>query len=284
MGPHEQDDGFRIAISVVCYAPDFSIVRQTLESLDRALGCVAQHGQLRHFRLFLIDNGPDPGLTRSLPGLLASTRLIGKPGAVELITGHGNVGFGAGHNLTIHRHDCDYHLVLNPDVLLERTALLQGLDYLARHPAIGILAPSVCDGAGNQQYLCKRYPSVLDLLLRGFAPPALRSLFRKRLDRYELRDLIGGDVVLDVPIVSGCFMLFRSSALREVAGFSQDYFLYFEDFDLSLRLAEITRIAYVPAVKITHFGGQAARKGKSHVKLFARSALTFFNRHGWKWL
>jgi GT2 family glycosyltransferase len=269
---------------VVCYSPDLSILRQTLESVDRALGYVAEHGQLRQFRLFLIDNGPDPGLAQSLPELLASTQLIGKPGAVEFITGHGNIGFGSGHNLTIHRHDCDYQLVLNPDVLLERTALTRGLDYLAQHPDIGILSPRVSDGTGNQQYLCKRYPSLLDLLLRGFAPPTLRRFFRKRLDRYELRDMIGEDVVLDVPIVSGCFMLFRSSALRRVNGFCEDYFLYFEDFDLSLRLAEIARVAYVPEVKITHFGGHAARKGKSHVKLFARSALTFFNRHGWKWL
>jgi GT2 family glycosyltransferase len=216
--------------------------------------------------------------------MLASTSLLGRPGAVETIAGHGNIGFGSGHNLTLDRHDYDYHLVLNPDVLLERTALLSGLGYLAEHPDVGLLAPRVLDGTGRQQYLCKRYPSVLDLLLRGFAPPSLRRIFGKRLDRYELRDRIGDHVVMDVPIVSGCFMLFRRPVLTRLEGFSPAYFLYFEDFDLSLRIAKIARTAYVPDVRITHFGGHAARKGKRHVKLFARSALTFFNRHGWKWL
>lgn len=47
----------------------------------------------------------------------------------------------------------------------------------------------------------------------------------------------------------------------------------------SLRAHSITRIAYVPAVKIVHHGGHAARKGLRHIGLFARLALTFFRLH-----
>jgi GT2 family glycosyltransferase len=90
--------------------------------------------------------------------------------------------------------------------------------------------------------------------------------------------------VFDVPIVSGAFMFFRGSVLRRLGGFSDDYFLYFEDFDLSLRAAEVCRIAYVPSVRITHFGGDAAGKGIRHVSLFMKSACTFYRQHGWRWL
>ena len=73
------------------------------------------------------------------------------------------------------------------------------------------------------------------------------------------------------------------AVLREAGGFDPRFFLYFEDYDLSLRVARKTRIAYVPAVKVVHHGGHAARKGLRHIGLFVRGAATFFRLHGWKW-
>ena len=90
------------------------------------------------------------------------------------------------------------------------------------------------------------------------------------------------DVVWDPPIVSGCFMLFRGGLYRQLGGFDGRFFLYFEDFDLALRAGKVTRTAYVPAVRIVHEGGHAARKGLTHIKLFAKSALLFYKLHGFK--
>jgi GT2 family glycosyltransferase len=59
--------------------------------------------------------------------------------------------------------------------------------------------------------------------------------------------------------------------------------MYFEDFDLSLRLAKEAGIAYEPAARIVHHGGGAARKGLRHVLWFVASAFRFFSRHGWRW-
>jgi hypothetical protein len=126
---------------------------------------------------------------------------------------------------------------------------------------------------------------VLDLLLRGFAPYWLRRHFGARLDYYEMRDLINErDLVWDPPIVSGCFMLFRTEVLKRLGGFDPRFFLYFEDFDLSLRAGEVARIAYVPSVRIVHHGGGAARKGLRHVRMFVVSAVRFFNKQGWRWM
>ena len=101
--------------------------------------------------------------------------------------------------------------------------------------------------------------------------------------RYEMQDLIGEQVVWDPPLVSGAFMLFRSEVLRRLGGFDPDFFLYFEDYDLSLRAARLTRLAYVPAVRVVHHGGHAARKGLHHIRLFVSGAARFFNKHGWRW-
>ena len=260
-----------LSISVVTYAPEQTLLETTFSSLFTALGSVGE--VLCSHRTILIDNSPHS------PTWLAE---LADKYSASLNCGQGNVGFGRGHNLSFGKIG-DYHLILNPDVELAPESLREALRFMATHPECGVLTPAVFWEDGSRQYLCKRYPSVLDLVLRGFAPKTIRRLFRKRLDRYEMRDVIGDEVVWDPPIVSGCFMLFRGDVFRKLGGFDPRFFLYFEDFDISLRTAEISRIAYVPSVKIVHHGGHAAKKGWKHIRMFVRSGIQFFNKHGWRW-
>src|SRR5690606_33631475 len=97
--------------------------------------------------------------------------------------------------------------------------------------------------------------------LRGFAPAFLKSRFNTRLAAYENRAVVDADVTAPVDLISGCFMLCRTAALQKVGGFNSAFFLYFEDFALSLELAKIGTLLYLPASKIVHFGGDAGKKG-----------------------
>jgi GT2 family glycosyltransferase len=178
----------------------------------------------------------------------------------------------------------DFHLVLNPDVELETDALRAGLSFLARNRDVVLVSPKVYGRGGEQEFLCKRYPSVLVLLLRGFAPRCVQRLFRRRLAAYEMRDVCGGDRPVEVGIASGCFMLMRTPVLLEEGGFNERFFLYFEDFDLSLRLEHKGRLVFEPAMRIVHHGGYAASKGWQHLRYFVSSGVMFFNRHGWRWI
>ena len=72
--------------------------------------------------------------------------------------------------------------------------------------------------------------------------------------------------------------------MEEVGGFDEQYFLYFEDFDLSMRLRKFGRLMYVPSVRIVHHGGYAASKGWKHLRMFASSGFRFFRQHGWRWI
>ncbi|MEK6320009.1 MAG: glycosyltransferase, partial [Burkholderia gladioli] len=109
--------------------------------------------------------------------------------------------------------------------------------------------------------------------------------FARRLARYEMRDRINEtEFVWEPPIISGCFMLFRTDLLRQLGGFDPRYFLYFEDYDLSVRAGRLASIAYVPTVRIVHHGGGASRKGLAHIRMFLASAFRFYRRFGWKWL
>ncbi|MCU7878572.1 MAG: glycosyltransferase family 2 protein, partial [Candidatus Thiodiazotropha sp. (ex Lucinoma borealis)] len=84
-------------------------------------------------------------------------------------------------------------------------------------------------------------------------------------------------------MASGCFMFVRHSVLDKVKGFSPDFFVYFEDFDLSIRIGKHSNIAYVPEVRIVHGGGNASKKGLKHIIMFAKSAFVFYRKHGWRW-
>ena len=63
---------------------------------------------------------------------------------------------------------------------------------------------------------------------------------------------------------------------------NESYFLYFEDYDLSLRIGKLGRLAYAPNVRITHCGGNTSSKGLWHIRIFIISGIRFFNKHGWR--
>lgn len=268
-----------VSVSVVVYRPDVQQLAQTLKSLAAAYDSLKESRPALKLDVCIVDNGGLPDMTASLNALCAYGATF------STIAGQGNVGYGRGHNLAIERAASRYHLVLNPDIDIDRQALIRAVEFFESYPDVGLLTPRIGDEAGHIQYLCRRYPALFDLFVRGFLPASVRRLFARRLARYEMHDLINErDIVWDPPIVSGCFMLFRTSVLKKLAGFDPRYFLYFEDYDLSLRTHEVARIAYLPAVRVLHHGGGAARKGSAHIRMFVASAFRFFNRFGWKWL
>jgi len=272
-----------LSVSIVLYNSSQELLQRALHSLHRSAEVAQQAGCLSRMSVDVVDNSADPAYRQQIVGALAAVSQCDFF-RVNYSAQPLNRGFGPGHNSVIETLDSYFHLVLNPDAELADDTLRIGLLCMAADPGIALLSPRVLGGEGDQEFLCKRYPSVLALLLRGFAPDFARRWFRKRLDRYEMRDVCSGDGQADVVLASGCFMLVRTAALRAVGGFSDDYFLYFEDFDLSLRLGSQGRLVFNPAMQIVHHGGYAASKGWQHVKYFIKSGITFFNQHGWRWI
>jgi GT2 family glycosyltransferase len=270
-----------LSVSIVLHNSSLALLSAALRSLRRAAQYAHDAGELARLTVWLVDNASDERYRSTLKAELmhwAPREYFD----VQYIPQARNRGFGCGHNAVLSQLTSDFHLVLNPDVELQVDALQVGLASLRRGEDIVLLSPKVLGGQGEQEFLCKRYPSVLVLFLRGFAPAALRRLFRRRLAGYEMRDVCSGEMPADVDIASGCFMLTRTTALRAVGGFNENFFLYFEDFDLSLRLAKQGRLVFDPRMRIVHHGGYAANKGRAHVKYFIRSGIRFFNRHGWR--
>ncbi|RQU52048.1 glycosyltransferase family 2 protein [Burkholderia cenocepacia] len=270
--------GTVLSVSVVTYRSDEVMLAQTFSSLLAACWRLRESRPGLVVHVYLIDNGNEA------VKLVAARNKFSAAGVqCTVLTGHGNIGYARGHNLAIDAAGSDYHLILNPDIDTEPDALGRALDFMDTHQDVGLLTPRIGDDRGGIQYLCRRFPALFDLLVRGFLPIRMRRWFAVRLAHYEMRDVINDrDILWDPPIVSGCFMLFRTDVLKKLSGFDPRYFLYFEDYDLSLRTHDVARVAYVPSVRVIHHGGGASRKGFVHIRMFAASAFKFYNRFGWR--
>jgi GT2 family glycosyltransferase len=264
-----------LSVAIVTYRTDPGLLECCLRTLAESVEHARGEALLSDVDVYLIDNGssnpPSP-----------PPRMPAHSGLLHTRSGHGNLGYGRANNLVLADLSSDFHIVMNPDVELDVDAISAMLRTFRERAEVGLVAPAVKGSDGERQYLCKRYPTLWVLFLRGFAPRFVRHRFAAALDRYEMRDAISDEYVDRIPLASGCFMAMRTQLFRELGGFDPSYFMYFEDYDLSLRLGRKANIAYAPAVRIVHRGGDATAKGARHVLWFIGSARRFFSRHGWK--
>lgn len=263
-----------LSISIVVYDPPVEpSFYKVLEALNATVFQARCYNMIEDCNLTLIDNGDNDRILDE--AIRHSSEIM----AINLISNSNNVGYSA-HNQAIFNSNSDYHLILNPDVLMAATALSAGFDYLRNHDETVMICPYSEDQTGSPSYLCKRYPALLDLVLRGFAPEVIKKRFNRRLSQYEYRDQPVDNSIQSVELISGCCILARTSTLKACGGFDDKFFLYFEDFDLSVRMSQIGPIDYCADMHIVHYGGGASQKGLRHIWWFVQSAAKFYLKHG----
>ena len=267
-----------LAISVVLYHSPLAHVRTLIASIDVAL----RRARLANVPLVLVDHSGVENYQRDCRALCDSFAHC-ETLQLAFVAAPANKGYGAGQNRALCEVERPYHLVLNPDVELAEDAIALALATLESRKDIALLAPRGFSEAGTPEYLAKGYPSVAVLALRGFAPNWLRHRFPRSLARYELRQDPSLDALREITLASGCCMWIRREWLDRVGGFDERFFLYFEDYDLSLKLAKWGGVLEHRDIHIVHHGGGASRKGMRHVMWFVVSATRFFNRWGWRW-
>lgn len=264
-----------LAISIVLYQSGIPALNRMLSSTREALE--NDEGQLSLFAdLYLTDHSPDALPADCLKKLQCAA---GEHICLNYEYVGSNPGFGAGHNRAfVKAKGADYFLIANPDIEFAAGSLMEGIAFLDDHPEIGLLAPALIELDGGQRPACFRYPDVMTLLSR-----LVGGTWAKKCSfSYECRDWDSGQIRIDPPLVSGCCMLFRADIYTRLGGFDPGFFLYFEDFDISLRANRITHSAYCPNMKVTHAGGGVGRKGLKHIVLFMQSAARFFAKHGFR--
>lgn len=192
-----------------------------------------------------------------------------------------NPGFGVAHNIAIQKaisENSKYHFVVNPDIYFEEDVISPMIDFMENNPDVGMMMPQILNEDGTIQNLPKLLPSPYSVLMRKFKKPA--SIYNKFINNYELR-FVDNKVIYNAPILSGCFTLLKLEAIKEIGMYDDDYFMYFEDWDLSRRMHQKYKTIYFPKVSVYHGYHSGANRNKRLFKIFLNSAQTYFNKWGW---
>ena len=246
-------------ISIVTYCPDWQ--GEVLPLAAELLKVQALH------RLYIIDNSPE-------------LSAMDFPEKVRYIHTGENVGYGRAHNIAIRESIYDQvplHLVMNSDIIVKAEDIDALCAFMHSQPAVGQLMPRVVNPAGELQHLCKRLPTPLDVVGRRFLPS---SWMRKRNARYELHDA-DYSRPMNVPYLSGCFMLLRTEAVQKARLFDERYFMYPEDIDLTRTIHRDYLTLYYPAVTIVHNHNQASYHSWRMLWVHIVNMCRYFNKWGW---
>jgi hypothetical protein len=169
---------------------------------------------------------------------------IARRNVIHLTAGR-NLGFGAAVNLALTRVTTDRVVLCNPDIVL--TA--RHWDALTDAGPDDVVTVPLVDEHDEMTSVTSRYPTAASHLASGyrlgrFAPRGgrLRHLLTRGLGRWgraheESLHRPAGTWPLDQRWVSGAVLSVDAARLREIGGFDDRYFLYYEDIDLSRRFA-----------------------------------------------
>jgi GT2 family glycosyltransferase len=239
------------------------LIRPCLESIYRETRGVS-------FEVIVVDNLSSDGSVEMLRDDFPS---------VKLIASDVNRGFAGGNNVGMAVSTGRYLLLLNPDTLVRDNAIAKMVQFADVRPEAGVVGPRVLNMDGTLQRSCFLSPSVLNLLLSTFGLHKLspKSSFFGR----EIMSWCPMTEERPVDVVSGCCMLVRRDAYRQVGGMDETYFMYFEETDWCYRIREAGwQVVYTPGAEITHLGGACTERVKSDMMAqHAASLLLFFRKH-----
>lgn len=199
---------------------------------------------------------------------------------VNLIQSSKNMGFGAGHNLSIKQSSARYVFLLNPDCrLLDPDVLEKMVYYMDSDEYVGMLGPKVLNPDGSLQYSARRFPP---LLAGVFRHTILGKLFpNNRYEREYLMTDWGHDEVIDVDWLSGSALMVRRQTIEQIGLLDERFFMYVEDMDWCRRAHDHGwRVVYFPMTSVSHRIGAASDKNPvKMIKQHHKSMLRYFLKY-----
>ncbi|MGH1345567.1 MAG: glycosyltransferase family 2 protein [Nannocystales bacterium] len=215
-------------MKVVSVTVNYKTADLTLRAVEAVLGDLEPLGG----RALVVDNHSQDG---SYEKLCAEVEKRGWTDRVEVFASGRNAGFGAGNNIAF-RHAMswedppDFFYLLNPDALPDPGGMKALLDFMERTPDSGLAGSRVRHPGGDLRLSAFRFPSVFSELESGLR----LGLASRLLDRWKV-SMPAPSQTCAVDWVSGASVMLRGAMLDEIGMFDENFFLYFEETDLSLR-------------------------------------------------
>lgn len=242
------------------------IVIVSYNSSAHLRSCVKPLAREADFRVVVVDNASVDSSLASVQDLPVLTVPLARNG-----------GFAHGCNAGWRRGDSSYVLLLNPDARIAPSSLRHLVAVLEADPGAGAAAPRVVTADSSLDYSQRRFPRAVStyaqaLFLHRILPtaPWTDEVVRDE-EAYQRRS--------SPDWVSGACILVRRSALEELGGLDEGFFMYGEDIDLCRRLRDAEYdIVFEPSALVTHEGGASAPR-PALLPVLAASRIRYAGKH-----
>lgn len=191
-----------------------------------------------------------------------------------------NVGFGAGNNLGANNANGKYLFFLNPDTRVEPNTIRSLTVFLQTHKNAGIVAPLLVDKRSKPFPL--QGTGTLTPFTAFFSHSFINTLFPNNSvsRKFWIKDW---DKKSDrqVEAAPGTAFMIQSQLFRQIGGFDEKFFLYFEEDDLAKRVKQFGKKIYITTkTQIFHAIGKSMEKSSQNTSnIFNQSRYYYFRKH-----
>jgi GT2 family glycosyltransferase len=192
-----------------------------------------------------------------------------------------NKGFGYGHNIAFvkaKKMGSKFHAIINPDIYFNIDPLSPIVNLMLSDMSIGVIMPNILNSDDTIQFLPKLLPSPFTIIFRKLK--ILHFLSPNFLNKYEFRNFKISKIY-ELPILSGCFSIYNMKVIDEIGFFDDQFFLYFEDWDLSRRINIKYKSIFYPNIHVYHNYKSEANFNFNFFMIYLKSAIKYFNKWGW---
>jgi GT2 family glycosyltransferase len=197
--------------------------------------------------IIVVDNGS------TVPFVLTSQE---KDDHIHLIRSDDNRGFSGGNNIGIKKaleRGADYVLIINNDTIVDPQLVDNLLEVLERDEKIGVVVPKIYFAKGHEFHKDKYAKDELGKVLwyaGGSTDWDNVTSVHRGVDEVDHGQY---DTEDEIDFATGCCMLFKRECFEKVGYFDDNYFLYYEDADLSERVKNAGYdIFYAPNAVLFH--------------------------------
>lgn len=218
------------------------------------------------YEIIVVDNGSNTNILQK-----------NKKDLYKMIENQNNKGFGAACNIGFKYSNSKYVLFLNPDTKVFKNTIIDSIHFMDNNQEVTVLGCQQVNEFGNIIKTCASKITLKAYLNKSLY---LNKILPKIFKGYHMLGWNHKDSRY-VNHVMGSFYLLRSNDFVKVNGFDEDYFMYYEDLDLSTRIINSGgKIFYNSDIKIYHETGGTSKNFKPHRLFYSLdSAIVFGKKH-----
>ena len=219
--------------------------------------------------IIIVDNGSEDG---------SADMIAAQHPDVVLVRNEKNEGFARGCNQGMRLARGRLVLLLNTDTEVAPDAIDRLAAFLDSHPGHGAVAPRLIHPDGRTQRTVMAFPRLRSVL--WFGTPLERWFPNSReLRRYFARDW-DQESSRDVDQPPAACLLVRREVLERSGLFDEDLWLFFNDVDLSLRMArDGWHTHYLAEALVVHHVGASTSKFGRFIPEYQKNRLHYYRKH-----